>query len=183
MKFTYASSITLIRILMTPLIVYTIMNQFWGYTLLLFMGAMFTDFLDGFIARLYNQTSLVGALLDPIADKCLIVGSLYGLLFTTISDTFVQQGIYFLLIKELILVTGAAILFIKYRYFIKPSLFSRVVSVSEMLYALCVVVVAYAQWSVPLQWLHIFLGMICVGACGLLVLYAVYIIKLMREKL
>lgn len=46
----------------------------------LFIFAMLTDFLDGYVARLYQWTSTVGQLLDPVADKCLVCACLLLLL-------------------------------------------------------------------------------------------------------
>ena len=43
--------------------------------LVLFLAASFTDWLDGYLARRWRQTSPLGALLDPIADKVLVLGT------------------------------------------------------------------------------------------------------------
>jgi CDP-diacylglycerol--glycerol-3-phosphate 3-phosphatidyltransferase len=43
------------------------------FALVLFIGAAVTDFFDGYLARLWKQESLIGAMLDPIADKAMVV--------------------------------------------------------------------------------------------------------------
>ncbi|HYE44404.1 MAG TPA: CDP-diacylglycerol--glycerol-3-phosphate 3-phosphatidyltransferase [Caulobacter sp.] len=47
---------------------------FWGFVI-----AAVTDFLDGWLARKYQVESLMGAILDPIADKVLVAGAVVGL--------------------------------------------------------------------------------------------------------
>ena len=47
--------------------------------LVLFMFASFTDYLDGYFARKTNTVSVIGEVIDPIADKILIVFIFYGL--------------------------------------------------------------------------------------------------------
>jgi CDP-diacylglycerol--glycerol-3-phosphate 3-phosphatidyltransferase len=50
-----------------------------GITVVSFIVASVTDFLDGYLARKWNVTSITGAILDPIADKVLVCGAVLGL--------------------------------------------------------------------------------------------------------
>lgn len=54
--------------------------QINSYLALVFLLFSSSDFFDGYFARRYHQTSLLGALLDPLADKCLLYATLIGLL-------------------------------------------------------------------------------------------------------
>jgi CDP-diacylglycerol--glycerol-3-phosphate 3-phosphatidyltransferase len=54
----------------------------------IFIFAAATDGLDGFIARRFNQTSLLGSILDPIADKCLIAAAILVILLGGWPDPF-----------------------------------------------------------------------------------------------
>jgi cardiolipin synthase len=71
--------ITLIRILLTPLLIYLLLDHRIGQALIVFFIAGVTDALDGLIARLFDQKSKLGAYLDPLADK-LLLGSSFLLL-------------------------------------------------------------------------------------------------------
>ena len=54
-------------------------KDFYMVALILFFIAGLTDFFDGFFARKYNATSQIGEILDPLADKILIIFLFFGL--------------------------------------------------------------------------------------------------------
>lgn len=65
--------LTYFRIFIAPVIFLLIVQlNFYGLALTLFVVACISDYWDGFLARKYNLESLIGAVLDPIADKILI---------------------------------------------------------------------------------------------------------------
>ena len=72
--------ITLSRIVCAILIyLFLYLESHYLIALLLFAAASFSDFLDGYLARKTNSVSVLGEILDPIADKLLIVFVLIGL--------------------------------------------------------------------------------------------------------
>ena len=72
--------ITLSRILCAILIyLFLYLESNYSIAILLFFIASFSDFLDGYLARKTNSVSVLGEILDPIADKLLIVFVLVGL--------------------------------------------------------------------------------------------------------
>ena len=64
--------ITILRILLTPVLVNCLLYEYYGWALAVFLLASLTDGLDGIIARTSNQRTLLGAYLDPVADKLLL---------------------------------------------------------------------------------------------------------------
>lgn len=72
---TIPNYLTILRAFMSILLVSTfyIKFKFTYLQLCIFLFASFTDFLDGFLARILHQESKVGSVLDPIADKILII--------------------------------------------------------------------------------------------------------------
>lgn len=70
---TIPNFITVARFLAVPAIVFALMNADWRLGFVLFALAGISDGIDGFIARHFNQRSHLGAYLDPIADKLLLV--------------------------------------------------------------------------------------------------------------
>lgn len=65
--------ITLGRLLSVPVAVYLLMQTAYMAAFLLFVAAGISDALDGYLAKRYNQTTRLGAFLDPLADKTLLV--------------------------------------------------------------------------------------------------------------
>lgn len=70
---TIPNIITISRIVTTPFIGYFIYNTQIYYALGLFTYSCLTDFIDGYIARRFHSKSSLGSILDPIADKLLMV--------------------------------------------------------------------------------------------------------------
>lgn len=76
------NSLTLFRIFLVPFLVVVLLTKFTGREfvgLAIFLLAAITDFFDGWLARRRNQTTRMGALLDPIADKLLMSAAFISL--------------------------------------------------------------------------------------------------------
>jgi cardiolipin synthase len=73
MILTPANQVTLLRMLLIPAFVILVVYGYLGSALVVFATAGFTDALDGLIARRSGQYSSLGAWLDPMADKLLLV--------------------------------------------------------------------------------------------------------------
>ena len=76
---TTANKITMVRIAMIPFfVVFALMDgvRWQVLALVLFCAASLTDFLDGYVARKYNQVTDFGKFVDPLADKLLVTAAL-----------------------------------------------------------------------------------------------------------
>ena len=74
-----ANKLTMLRVFMIPafLLVLYLNVPFANYVALaIFIVASATDWLDGYIARHYNQTTDFGKFMDPLADKCLVIAAM-----------------------------------------------------------------------------------------------------------
>jgi cardiolipin synthase len=67
--------ISILRIFLVPVIIFAILSDRNGIALLFFLLAGLSDALDGFIARRFDLCTKLGAMLDPVADKLLIVST------------------------------------------------------------------------------------------------------------
>ena len=84
---TLANQLTILRIALIPAFVLLLVYGFLGAALLTFLVAGLTDALDGIIARYAHQRTRLGAWLDPMADKLLIVTTLVVLTLPAIPLT------------------------------------------------------------------------------------------------
>lgn len=78
---TWPNALSALRLLGVPVFLWLILvpkADGWAVALLVVSG--FTDWLDGYLARRFNQISRLGQLLDPIADRLYILATLVGLL-------------------------------------------------------------------------------------------------------
>ncbi len=73
---TTASKITLARVALIPVFMVLMLCGLKWLALIVFIVASVTDFVDGYIARNYNQTSDFGKFLDPLADKLLVTSAM-----------------------------------------------------------------------------------------------------------
>ena len=100
MKF-FLNSLTYSRILLTPLIIYLILNDNFLYAGIIFAYCSFSDVADGKIARKYDLVSEHGNYMDPLADKVLMIGALSELV---VLDT-IQLWPYIIIIGRDIIIT------------------------------------------------------------------------------
>ncbi len=174
---TFASWITLSRIALTPFIVYFFMIEAWTLGLCLFVIAMLTDLCDGFIARRFSQESRLGQILDPIADKILLSSVMYTLLLTIDVSGQAKLCVWFLIVKEFVLLFGGGLLLWKRQLFIPPTMLSRFVSVCEIALVIMLVSCQVMGWYLADFMLHGVLTINVFMSAMLLLRYVICITK------
>lgn len=117
------NTLTLLRMLLVPVIVFTLLQRNYGTALVIFLIAGASDGLDGFIARHFNLCTPLGALLDPLADKLLVVSSALVLGWLGIIPWWLAAAIVG---RDLIIVAGAGAYYLRAgRLEMEPSLLSK----------------------------------------------------------
>ena len=76
MGFTVANLLTIGRMVLVPVFILLVVSNQPGWALGVFAAAGVSDALDGFVARRFDQGTLLGAILDPLADKLLMTAAL-----------------------------------------------------------------------------------------------------------
>jgi len=133
---------TLIRVLLIPLFVIFIINKLFGWALITFAVAGITDGIDGLIARITRQRTELGAYLDPIADKLLLIAA-----YVTLAIIEILPGWLAVIVvtRDVIILLGFLILtLLNYRPKIQPSLVSKVTTFFQISTILLVFMADYA---------------------------------------
>lgn len=137
--------ITLARILITPVIAYFILEKHIALALYLMLAAGVTDMLDGLIARYFNMRTTVGAYLDPMADKLLLIGVFVPLFIINHVPLYLFLAVIF---RDVIIVIGAIIYeLVTHRLKMEPSCISKVTTVAQIVY----VVIVLLSMVTPLE--------------------------------
>ncbi|MCX7634675.1 MAG: CDP-alcohol phosphatidyltransferase family protein, partial [Syntrophales bacterium] len=121
------NALTVLRILLVPVIVILLMQGSFFKALVLLTISGITDGLDGFLARFLNQQTVLGAYLDPIADKALLMSC-----FITLAIKHVIPGWLSVIVisRDCIILIGISVLVImSVPLEIKPSFVSKVTTV------------------------------------------------------
>jgi len=98
------------------------------FAALIFVIASITDFFDGYIARNFNAGSKFGEILDPLADKMLILGAFLGLLYLHRANAW---AVYLILVREFF-ITALRIAMVQEGLSVKASFAGKVKTVSQM---------------------------------------------------
>lgn len=167
--------ITLVRILLVPVIVWAIASGQMEIAFAVFVVAGISDAVDGFLAKRFNMASELGALLDPLADKALLV-SIYVAL--GIWGAF-PRWIVILVVSRDIMIVGAVIVSWLFDRPIpmKPLMISKANTVAQV--ALAALVLAALGFGFDPSPYELIL-MICVAVLSL-VSVAFYVVEWVRH--
>ena len=119
MGLTFANKITVCRILAVPFFISAVLyysphREYFRYWALgIFLFAVISDFIDGYVARNWHQKTKAGTILDPLADKLLLISAfitLYKMREVFGSVHFPMWLVVAAISREIILILGATII-------------------------------------------------------------------------
>lgn len=99
--------LSFLRVLMVIAFIILFIKGYYMICLILYISAFLTDVLDGYLARKFNWISNLGKLLDPFADKFMLLSALACLFF---KGEFPLYLLIVLLVKELLMVIGGLVM-------------------------------------------------------------------------
>ncbi len=140
--------ISFLRLLLTIPVVWALLEEEFMTALVLFFIAGVSDGLDGFLAKRLHWQSRLGGLLDPLADKALLVSSFLCLGGLGLLPPWLVALVIF---RDVIIVTGALVYSVQVEQLnAEPSLISKLNTLLQIILVL-VVVVNQGVYSIP-QW-------------------------------
>ena len=133
------NALAFFRILLAPLMFFILVNAPGIFTqihiswinyfaALIFVIASVTDFFDGYIARSWDQKTKLGAILDPLADKMLILAAFLGLMMLGRASAW---AVYLILVREFF-ITGFRVVMASDGVEVAASMAGKVKTVSQM---------------------------------------------------
>ena len=143
--------ITVFRFLLVPPVVWLLLSDRFGAALVIFGIAGISDALDGYLAKRFDWSSRLGALIDPLADKLLLVSSFITLGWLGWIPLWL---VGLIVLRDLVIVIGAIVYHVYIEHFITadPSLVSKLNTFTQILLVL-VVMFSRAVQELPALWM------------------------------
>lgn len=156
--------LSILRLLLVPVFLWLLIVDQFLIAFLVLMFASFTDWLDGFIARRFNQITSLGKVLDPSADRLFILATLIGL---TVNEIIPAWLAIVIVARDILLLVGYPIS-ASHGYGPLPVHFLGKAATFALLYALPLLLLAevwptaqavilplawgFAYWGIGLYW-------------------------------
>lgn len=132
---TLPNLLSVFRILLVPVFLWSLLNRKSLEALLLFFLAGLTDVLDGWTARIWHQRTKIGTILDPAGDKLLMATSYIVLSISSLATpNFIPIWLTVVVFaRDLLIVTGAFIAYLSWRQkTFAPSLLGKISTICQV---------------------------------------------------
>jgi len=143
--------ITLVRIVLIPFFINAMIYGYYRSALAIFIVACVTDALDGLIARITNSITELGALLDPIADKLLILAAFVTLVLIGMLPVWL---VIIVVSRDVILVLGSVIIyFFGHELRARPTIIGKATTSLQLL--VVTLALALKAFGYEIAWVHV----------------------------
>ena len=152
MKWTIPNCLTILRFFLVPVfLIFILKDTFFAKTvsLAIFLIAALTDFLDGQIARRYNQKSEFGKFADPLADKFLVAAAFVA--FIQIPQLLIPFWLVLLILSREFIITGLRIAAISQDKTMNTSYLGKAKTTAQMLTIIIVLVMLVVEAKIRQQ--------------------------------
>jgi cardiolipin synthase len=144
--------ITFFRFALVVPVVLLLLNRRYEGAMLVFALAGFSDALDGYLAKRYHWTSRLGALLDPLADKLMLVSGFVTLAWLGLIPAWL---VGLIIVRDAVIVTGAIVYNMRIEKLeAAPSIVSKLNTLAQILLVLAVIY-SQAVKPLPAAWMQV----------------------------
>ena len=149
--------ISLVRISLVIPIVLNLLAGNYIFALILFAIASISDAIDGFLARFFKWQTDLGKILDPVADKLLMIGSITALWLNQI----VPLSVFIIFVlRDLLILLGAAFEMSITEKTPSPNLIGKITTTSQIIYILGLIIFEIFNVDINPMIFHILIGFI-----------------------
>lgn len=181
--FTISNCLTFLRIILTPVIVVAIIYKQWSVAFYSFMIAAITDLLDGYLARLLDEQTNLGAFLDPVADKFFLIATFSSLAF--LDSPFFHIPVWFIAIilcREFTIILGTYVMMqANINVKINPTIWGKLTTFFQIVFISWIFICYFLGW-VPSKTYYVLLSFITIFSVVSLIQYIVLGIKYLRHE-
>lgn len=148
-----SNNLTTIRIILIPIFIILLINQYIFFAMVIFGIASLTDALDGIVARVRNQKTRLGFFLDPIADKLLLNTSFIALAIIK----FIPAWLAIVVIsRDTIIVLGVtAFYMVNEKLLMSPTYLSKSTTTAQMLTIMMALLVHLVKRMSTILWFFV----------------------------
>ena len=129
--------LSLIRLIFVPITVWLLLEERYEFTFFIFIFCCLTDGLDGYIAKRFKLETNLGRILDPIADKALLMSVFLALGFEGFMESWIVIAAIF---RDSLIIFGSILLYMFYNeYKIQPIFISKINTLFQFLLAVIII--------------------------------------------
>jgi CDP-diacylglycerol--glycerol-3-phosphate 3-phosphatidyltransferase len=114
-KLTFSTKLSLLRIPLAFLFFVLVWQEQLGWALVVFLVTALSDFVDGYIARKWRTESVLGKIIDPVADRIFIISSFLVVYFGPLKETMSLWVLIVVVLQDIFLGLLGIIIFISKR--------------------------------------------------------------------
>jgi len=145
-----------LRIILIPVFIYLLTLktlEAWTLAVIVFIIAAFTDFLDGWVARLLKQESEFGKFIDPIADKILVISALIAIIVIDKNFEIFDSWMIIIIVGRDVLITVMRMLAIKRGRSLRTSRFGKFKTAFQMM-SIVIIIMIYLVRKSGIYFVH-----------------------------
>lgn len=162
-RITIPTIFTLFRFVFVPIIIGAMIIGHWGIAFGFFLAASITDLIDGGLARILNEKTFLGACLDPLADKLLLLSIFFTLAVLDTPLFHIPKWFFILaLSKEIIQIAGAILVYnLKGHLDVRPTILGKMTTFAQIGFITWLFACYFFEWM-PIKTYYTMLGiMLC----------------------